>query len=106
MGISSLYNKTVSTERLATVSGSYKQEWSSNLVSLSCTIHQTSGEQNNLGGSAFYQPFKLWCAVDTDIQIGDKVIDDDKTYVVKGVSKYDYGSDSNNHLLCILELGD
>ena len=106
MSITSFYNKTVSTERLAQIADSYKQEWSENISSLECAIHQTSGEQSNLGGSAFFQSFKMWCAIDTDIQIGDKVIDGSNTYIVKGVSNYNYGSEASQHLLVILELGD
>jgi len=103
MTIAGMYTHDVSTQRLALVSGSKKEEYATNLASVPCAIHQSEGEDQQLGQGAFYQTFKMWCAVDTDIEIGDRVIDGDTTYNVKGVTLYDYGR--NNHLMVLLVKG-
>lgn len=103
MSIAKLYNKTVSTQRLAAVSGTNKQTWGTNLASLDCTIHPVETSQQALGDGAFYKTFKLWCAVGSDVLIGDRVIDGSDTYTVKGVSTYDFGR--NPHLRVTMVLG-
>lgn len=91
MGIQTLFDKTVDTQRLATVGSSHKETWHTNLSDLACHIQPLDGENVALSDGAFYQLFKLWCAIDTDIKIGDRVIDGDVTYTIKGVAIHDYG---------------
>ncbi len=104
MSIQSLYNKTVSTKRLGAVSGTYKKTEAVNLASLVCTIHPVDGSSSEALGSAFYKTFKLWCDVDTDILVGDIVLDGSTRYTVRGVSSYDFGR--NNHLEVLIVLGE
>lgn len=96
MSIQDLYNHTVSTQRLAPVVGTNKETWGTNLDSLDCTIHPVETSQQNLNDAAFYKSFKIWCDVDADVLVGDRIIDGDNTYTVKGVSSYDFGR--NPHL--------
>lgn len=103
MSIAKLYNKTVSTQRLGAVVGTNKQTFATNVASLKCTIHPVETSQQNLNDGAFYKTFKMWCDVDTDILVGDRVIDGDDTYTVKGVSSYDFGR--NPHLRVTMVLG-
>ena len=103
MSIANRFDKTVSTKRLAAVAGTNKETWSTNLASLSCTIHPVETQQQNLNDGAFYNTFKLWCAVDADVLLGDRVIDGTTTYTVRGVSVYDFGG--NTHLRVTLARG-
>lgn len=96
MSISDLYNHTVSTKRLAPVDGTNKETWQTNLATLLCTVHPIETSQQNLNDGAFYESFKIWCDVDADVVTGDRIIDGDDTYTVKGVSRYDFGR--NPHL--------
>lgn len=103
MSISSLFNTTVSTKRLAAVAGTNKETWATNLATLLCSIHPVETSQQQLGDGAFYKTFKLWCAVGSDVLVGDRIIDGATTYTVKGVSKYNFGS--NQHLRVTMVLG-
>lgn len=103
MAITDLYNKTVNTKRLGDVEGTKKQIWQDVLADLPCTIHPVETQQQALGDGAFYKTYKMWCDLGTDILAGDRVILDDETYTVQGVSKYDFGR--NNHLRVTLALG-
>lgn len=96
MSITDLYNHTVSTKRLAAVVGTNKETWATNLATLECTIHPVETSQQSLGDGAYYQTFKIWCDVDADVVVGDRIIDGADTYTVKGVSSYDFGR--NPHL--------
>jgi len=80
MAISRFYKKTVSTQRLSTVSGSKRESFQANLVTLSCAIHPLSPEKALVGGEAFYNVFKLFCGVSEDILVGDRIIDGTDTY--------------------------
>ncbi len=77
-----------------------KETWAANLASVPCTIHPIDTRQNHTTHGAFYKSYKMWCAVDEDIVIGDRVIDGDVTYTVQGVSTYDFGA--SNHLMLML----
>ena len=103
--ISSFYNKTVSTQRLANVSGSKRESWGTNLASLACHIQPVEGSPADSFLGGFYNTFKMYCAPDADVQIGDRVIDGSTTYVVKGLKTYDFGgSSSEKHKLIALVL--
>ena len=102
MSIETYYTKTVSVKGLTPVSGTDKETFVEKIASLSCRIEQQGEEPVMLGDGAFYNLFKMWCA-DVDIKEGDQVIDSEGiTYIVKGISKYDKGSDSAVHHLEIL----
>ena len=103
MALSDLYNKVVDTERMATVSGTNKKTFAANLSDVDCTIHPVESQQQNLNDGAFYETFKMWCPVDTDIQTGDRVLDGADVYTVRGVSVYDFGR--SNHLRVTLARG-
>lgn len=105
MPISRLYNKTVSTKRLSVVGSSKKERWQTNIEELECALQPTSREQVALGNGAYYKTAKMYCDLDTDIEIGDKVVDGGVTYQVKGKAEYDFGNSSNNHLIIELVQG-
>jgi hypothetical protein len=105
MAINRLYNKTVSTKRLATVGGSHKEEWQTYLPSVPCHIQPAGGEQDEFVDGAFYKRYKMWCSLDNDIIIGDRVVDGSVNYTVKGVSRYDIGTTENQHLSVLLVEG-
>lgn len=103
MGISNLYNKTMSTTRLAAVAGTNKKVWQTNIAQFDAALHPVETNQQQLGDGAFYKTFKVWCDVDTDIVVGDRIIDGDDIYTVQGASVYDFGR--NTHLRLTVVLG-
>jgi len=105
MAISRFYKKTVSTQRLSTVSGSKRESFQANLVTLSCAIHPLSPEKALVGGEAFYNVFKLFCGVSEDILVGDRIIDGTDTYTVQSIASYDDVSSENNYKSVIIVKG-
>ena len=106
MPINRQYNNTVDTQRLDSIAGSFKKDWQANLSDVNCIIHPQGGEHQEVGDGKFFRLFKMWCPVDTDIVIGDRVIDGSTTYSVKGVSVYDFGSPESQHKAVMLLLGE
>lgn len=99
MSLATLYNKTVSTERLGNVSGTKKEAWATSLASLSCAIHPVEGSQQEMLEGGFFNTFKMFCAVGTNIRVGDRVIDGSDTYTVKGIKSFNFaGSTGIRHL--------
>lgn len=96
MSLAGLFSESVDTKRLAKVSDTNKKEWQTNLSAVPCTIHPVETTQQSLGDGAYYKTFKLWCALDTDIKIGDQIVYGDRIFTAKGVSEYDFGR--NTHL--------
>jgi hypothetical protein len=105
MSIDNFYNKTVSTQRLSPVAGTNKEIWATNLSTLSCSIRPQSGNTTDFGDGAFYKSFKMYCPEDTDILIGDRVIEGSTTYVVGAVVDNATGSGSVQHKAVMLSLG-
>lgn len=103
MSLGNLYNKTVDTQRLGAVADTIKEVFETNLTGVSCAIHPVETEQQNLNDGAFYNTYKMWCAVDTDIVTGDRVIDGSTIYTVRGVATYDFGR--STHLRVTMVLG-
>lgn len=100
MSIAGFFNRTVDTQRLANVGGASKrQEWGNIENDLPCAIHPLNPDEVLVQGSAFYGLFKMFCAKDADVEIGDKIVDGSDTYVVQGKSLYDdLGGRSNEHM--------
>lgn len=96
MAIATLFTQSVDTKRLGRVGATNKKEWETNLSDVPCTIHPVETSQQSLGDGAFYKTFKLWCALGTDILIGDQIVFGSRVFTVKGVSTYDFGT--NEHL--------
>ena len=97
MGITNFFNKTISTKRYGGVGGSSKRRrLTTNLSSISCAIHPSNIELTAIEGSAFYNMFKMFCAKNLDIKIGDKIIDGSDVYTVNGVGDYDDLNGRNN----------
>lgn len=107
MGISRFYNRVVSTERQEDVGGgSKRQSWQQNIVGISCAIIPESAELVTVQNSAFYNRFRLWCSTSYDIQIGDRVIDENnEVYSVLGKAQYDGFDSSNVHAKYVLLKG-
>lgn len=104
MGISSLYNKTVTLKRLQAVSGTHKEAWEDVVdgdeivIEVACAIHPIDGTQQEILEGGFFNTFKMFCSTDDDIQIGDRVIDGDDTYTVKGIRKFNFaGTAESQH---------
>jgi hypothetical protein len=102
MSIEGYYTKKVSVEGLIPVIGTDKEIFEEKITDLFCRIEQQGEEPVMLGDGAFYNLFKMWCA-DVNIKEGDKVIDSEGIiYIVKGISKYEKGSNPAIHHLEIL----
>ena len=97
MGINNFLHKTISTKRYGNIGGSSKrQRLSTNLSNVSAAIHPASAELVAIEGSAFYNMFKMFCAKNLDIKIGDKIVDGSDTYTVNGIADYDDLNGRNN----------
>lgn len=103
MSIAKHYNKTVNTQRLTAVSGSFKENWAASITGLLCHIQPSDGSEQLMGG-AFFSGFKMFCASGTDLQVGDKVVDGTTEYTVKAVADFNFGK--NSHIEAILQLGE
>ena len=65
--------------------------------------HTNSDEAENQVGIAYTRAFTIWCPIDTNLMIGDRVVDEDgKEYNIKFIQKNDNGS--NQHLEASVEL--
>ena len=70
-------------------------------------LQQLTDDETQHLGLAFTKSFRLWCAVDADIQEGDTLDDGLDTYSVKAINTRNYASGSTNqHLEVILEQDD
>lgn len=100
MSIGNFFNHTVDTQRQESVGGgSFRQDWNTVLSDVPCAIHPVNGELVNIQGGAFYKQYKIFCAADLDIEIGDRIVDGDDVYTVSGKSDYnDLGGSSNEHM--------
>lgn len=102
MTIEEYYIKKVSVKGLIPVGGTDKEIFSEKITNLPCRIEQQGEEPVMLGDGAYYNLFKMWCA-DANIKEGDQVVDSEGiTYIVKGISKYEKGSNPTIHHLEIL----
>ena len=65
--------------------------------------HTESDEAQNQVGIAYTRSFIIWCPIDTDLMIGDRVQDEDgKEYNIKFIQKNDNGN--QQHLEASVEL--
>ena len=103
MPIDRLFDREVDTKRLARVGSSHKEAWGNNLSGLQCHIQPVEGEPQELLSGAYATMFKMWCPVDTDIIIGDRIIDGARTFTVRGLKIHDYGG--SQHVSATLSLG-
>jgi hypothetical protein len=95
MGISTMFNKTVTLERLTAIANTKKESWQAVAGSIPCAIHPVEGTQQEMLEGGFYNTFKMFCDDAVDIRIGDRVIDGSTEYVVKGIKTYDMASNSS-----------
>lgn len=107
MSITRFYNRIVSTQRMSDVGGgSKRQNWQESIVGVPCAIIPENGELFTVQGSAFYNRFKLWCDTTYDIQIGDRIIDENsEAYSVIGRAVFDGTGSSNKHSKFIILKG-
>jgi len=105
MSISAFYNKTVSTQRLTVVASSNKEIFSTNEAAISCAIHPLSPKEALSSGGAFFNTFKMFCAVSEDIEDKDRVIDGSDTYTVQSVAIFD-DVVGNTHKEIVLTKGE
>ena len=106
MSIRKFYNTTVNTKRLSDVSGSKKETFQTLITGLQCHIQPISGESQLVGAvGGYYQTFQMFCASDTDIQEGDKIISGSTIYLVRGTLARDFGKSSGSkHLEVLISL--
>ena len=98
--IENRYNKVVSTQRMADITGTQKEQYVTYLASVNCLIQpfqQSFGE--DIDGSVG-KDYTMFCE-EVDIKEGDKVIDGSNTYKVAGVNHYQ-GSLNNDHMEVII----
>lgn len=87
--ISSLYDKTISTQRLANlVGGSSWEGYSTNLASVDCLIQPIDDAPNEDLSGSMGMNFLMFCDV-VDIEIGDEIIDGTDSYRVIGRKRFD-----------------
>lgn len=90
MFIDTLFN-TITTYRLTATVGIQKS-WRQNLISQACLIQPVTPEFAAKTGMVFDRTYNCMVEVGTDIQIGDKVTDQDgKKYQVTGSLNRNYG---------------
>ena len=106
MGISRYYTKQISTKRLADVSGSYKEEYQTNLTGVACSILPLDDAKSLVNDTGFAKNFKFFCDPSYDIVAGDLIIDGSDTYTVKGVINNNYGTRSVSHKALIIVKGE
>ena len=102
MSISTNFDSSVVVYRLAQVGSSNRREWGVG-DTVPCHIQPTNGEQVQLADGAFYDTYRMWCAVDADVVLGDKVVDGSITYVINALKTMNFGK--NRHKVSTLVLG-
>lgn len=88
MGITSLYNKTCTVERLAVTTGA-KKEYASHLTGVLCHIQPLTSEYANAGDFIFGKDWLLFCDI-VDIQEGDRITEGGVEYRVISVESLDF----------------
>lgn len=88
--ISQFFDNTINIDRVGATSGEDDTEsWATHLEGVSCQIQPLDDAfSEDLAGS-YGKDFVMFCGV-IDIQQGDKVIDGDDEYLVKGVESYSF----------------
>ena len=102
-----IYNTLVSTERLQDVDGSLKQTWQTYLTGVSGLKLPVSGAQQQFNAyGAFSKTFNFYCDAGEDIEIGDKIIEDEIEYLVKEmqVNEGDGYANINHRKLIIISV--
>ena len=95
MSLATLFDKTVTLERLSPVASTKKETFQAVVGNISCAIHPVEGTQQEMLEGGLYNTFKMFCDDSTDIRIGDRVLEGSNTYTVKGLKTYDMGTDSS-----------
>lgn len=91
MSLYTLMTHTMNTYRLTATSG-IKKEYTANLINQQCLIQPISPEFAAKTGLVFDRTYNCFVPLGTDLQIGDKTIDQDgKEYRVTGSLKRNYG---------------
>lgn len=91
MSLYTLMTHTVTTYRLVATTG-IKKAYIANLTDQQCLIQPISAEFAQKTGMVFDRSFNCFVPLGTDLQIGDKVVDQDsKEYRVAGSLKRNYG---------------
>lgn len=81
------YSKTISTERLQTVSGN-KQAFSTFLSNIPCHIQPFTAEDTQDIQGSFGKDFLLFCSSTHDISENDQIIEGTKKYRILAVEKF------------------
>ena len=105
MSIADLYTSTCTTQRLSHVEDNYggnTSTWAANLISYKCRIYKPSGSMkiDDIGKVEGV----IFCAIgeNTDVLLGDKIIDGTDEYIVKRVYGT-YAKASIHHLELVLD---
>jgi len=94
------YNKTVSTQRLADIASTKKEQYATYLSSVDCLIQPFMASYGeDLDGSTG-KDYNMFCEV-VDIKQGDEVVDGSDTYKVTGVSTFE-DSVGSHHMEVII----
>jgi hypothetical protein len=82
------FDKTISTKRLTDITGTDNQDWQTNLASVNCNIQPLDdGFSEDLEGS-YGRDYLMFCDL-VDILEGDKIVEDDVEYLVKGIRRFE-----------------
>ena len=103
--IEHLFTKLVNTQRLVMKGGGGAdkdtEDWQAYLTGVKCHIQTWAAGETGYEGAKFIT-HQMWCAVGTDIGLGNRIIDGTITYEVMGVEELDYGE--NPHMSISLSL--
>lgn len=101
MSLASLLTHAVAVSRLvdgAGITRAYEQV----SASVPCLVQPLDAESSQQAGMSFGSAFRVWFLPDADIQVGDRLEDQQsRNYTVRGVNLRDYGI--NQHLDVLVE---
>lgn len=104
MSITHLLTHTVSVKRSASAGGvKHTYQPVAGLEAVPCLIQPLSPEDSATLADAYGSDFKGFFAAGTDIQIGDKLTDQDsRDFSVRGIRQRNYGPAAMQHLEVLL----
>lgn len=102
MSIDSLYNTTVSVERLKVVSGN-KKDYGTHITSLACSIQPLDPKISQDIEGGFGKDMLMLCSIQ-DIKEGDRVIHGSDEYRIVGIEKFEQVIGSAIHMEIVLRI--
>jgi 2-phospho-L-lactate guanylyltransferase (CobY/MobA/RfbA family) len=93
--IQRFYDKTFTNKRLVWYEETSElQDYSS----FKGHLQQLGAEDAESLGMAWTKSFKIWCDIDTDIEVGDEIAEGSKSYTIKAIKILDMGGNKHKEL--------